>query len=294
MGSHVRDRLGARRVGRHPPLFGLGDLAGELGKVLDLAADHAGLVVDVDALPIDPAPQEHRRIDRVAPVGPETVGHVPRALEFLDHPILQDERVGHQAIAAAPDVLILVRVALAVEFHLLAQHRREPRVVPIVHVDDNRVAGAILEAEELFDGIVLVLRVPREPDLRAFLADRRTKEIERATRERGSLLDPRHVVAFQRLDVPGVELLHAAKDALPAVRAVDHAALDVEILAQRVARDRLLDELFHRLVEGVLDFANAHDVAFARNQFLDHAGCEEPALGAAASASSPQVARGRE
>jgi len=166
--------------------------------------------------------------------------------------------LGDGGVVAFPDVGVLVRRVDEVELPLGLQFRREPVVVAPVGLNHHGVGWKVRAPEKLVDRVGLQLRVPREPQLGAGLADRRAKQPERGRRQAAGLLDPRHVVALQRLDAFRRVVLHPDEVDLAAAGRPDHLVEDLEARDVELP-DLVLDQALGAVPQRLLDLTDAQD-----------------------------------
>ena len=100
-------------------------------------------------------------------------------------------------------------------------------------------------------------RIPREPYLRPRHPNRRTEERQRALGEGLGFFDPRHVIAFERLDTLSGMILHTLKDNDAVSRSLDVRVHHAEVTSEGEGADLIFEEALDRLFERLLYLTDA-------------------------------------
>ena len=133
--------------------------------------------------------------------------------------------------------------------------------------------------------------VPTEPEFGTFLADSRAQQVQAALAQALRFFHPSHGEALKRLDTVSGMVLHTLKDDEGAVLADDLCLLNVEQVPNAKRFNLFLEQLFNRLVKGLLHFAHAHRMGALHDASLDQQFREEVRLTRATATMSAFVAR---
>ena len=195
----------------------------------------------------------------------------PRLLSLGD--LVEVDRAIHGRHASAfPDVPVLrcrhLRLGVqALKFQLV----REPRVVAVVHLDDDG-PGRRIGHEPLIGRVRLQLRVERDPDLGFWLADGGNQDVPALFADGLSLLHPHKVAALERLDRVHRVRLQAAEHGIGASgRAADLRFKDLEQCAKPERANLIGQQRVNRLLQALLHLAGAQHAA-ARRSHPQHDG----------------------
>ena len=129
---HVADGLRPGAVCRDRPLLSLRYAHKQFRQVNDLTTHLIGFVVHIKAIAVNVTTNKYRGINTKAPIGTKTKYRAGACLKLFNHPVAKDSRLAVALVFPEPYMRVLVRVAGAVILHLLLQHIRKPRVVPVV------------------------------------------------------------------------------------------------------------------------------------------------------------------
>ena len=195
----------------------------------------------------------------------------PRLLSLGD--LVEVDRAIHGRHASAfPDVPVLrcrhLRLGVqALQFQLV----REPRVVAVVHLDDDG-PGRRIGHEPLIGRVRLQLRVERDPDLGFWLADGGNQDVPALFTDRLGFLNPHQIAALKRLDRVHRVRLQAAEHGIGASgRAADLSLKDLEQRAKTKRADLIGQQRVNRLLQALLHLARTQHPA-ARGRHAQHDG----------------------
>ena len=199
----------------------------------------------------------------------------------------------HSRLAALPlpDVLVVVGAhraqgVPAFGFELL----REPRVIPPVHLDDDRVRRRIRH-EAAIALVGLQLRVHRDPDLGALFADRGGQDVPGPLGDRLPLLDPANIDGLEGLEVLSRDARQAREKDLRSVLSPDRALEHVVLAGQAQRLDLIDQELIDRVLQRLLDLARAQDAQRRLGPQDQQRTSDRPGLAGPSPAVSDLVAR---
>ena len=172
---------------------------------------------------------------------------------------------------------VLVRITIPVVLHFLSKHRRKPRVIAVVNLEDCRILWWHLTTQELVNRISLVLGIPAKPQLRVRFTDCRTQQVKTGLGQRLCFLDPRTIKPFKRLDTVSSMVLHTLKDNHAiATLGLNHHILDCEVILHFQFNNLVLKQPFDRLVQRSLYLSDADtSLVLIANVLLNEQLCKE-------------------